>query len=424
MDWKTKLQLPTRLRLWQHILIFLLAYFVIVLRRPDALLHPQFCVEDGHVFFADAYNYGWWRSLFGVYQGYLHTVPRLAASLALLAPLSLAPLVTNLAAIVVEALPASILLSSRSSAWGSLRFRALLACSYLLLPNTRELSNGITHTQWHLALCTFLLLAASAPTGRVGRLFEGSILLLCGLTGPFCFFLLLIALSIGWKRRERWQWIKAGILAGTCIIQGCVLQSGGFSARPHSILGASPELFARILAGHIYVASVLGGNLLAISTSSEMLIFSLVVIFAGTAIIAICFFNSALEMKLFVVFAFVVFAASIMAPAAYPPAGESIWRMLAGAVGIRYWYYPTLAFVWSILWCLRNRHRSIRFVAAGLLILSCIGMIRDWSRPKYEDMHFADEVKSFEALPAGEARTIPENPKGWTIRLVRHASDR
>ncbi len=149
------------LRAWYHGVIFLLACAVIISRRPDAVLNAQFWGEDGHVFFADAYNFGWWHALFRTYAGYFHAFPRLGAALSLLTPLALAPLVLNLIAICAEVLPVSILLSSRSSAWGSLAFRSILAGAYLALPNSFEMHAFITDSQWLLALAAFLLLVAT-----------------------------------------------------------------------------------------------------------------------------------------------------------------------------------------------------------------------------------------------------------------------
>ena len=143
----------TVLRSWHRGAIFLLSCAVLITRRPDAIFHAQFWAEDGHVWFADAYNLGWWTALFRTQDGYFQTLPRLGAALALLAPIALAPLVLNLIAITVQALPVNLLLASRSSAWGSLRFRAFLACTYLALPNCREIIAIITSSQWILTLC-------------------------------------------------------------------------------------------------------------------------------------------------------------------------------------------------------------------------------------------------------------------------------
>src|SRR5208282_5718589 len=93
------------LRPWQHGAIFLLACAVIVWRRPDAFFHAQFYAEDGHVWFADAYNLGWWPALFHTFAGYFETLPRLVASLALLVPLALVPLFFNIIAIAFQTLP-------------------------------------------------------------------------------------------------------------------------------------------------------------------------------------------------------------------------------------------------------------------------------------------------------------------------------
>ncbi|MDR3750952.1 MAG: hypothetical protein P4K94_05640 [Terracidiphilus sp.] len=412
------------LRPWQHGVIFLLACAVVISRRPDAILHAQFWTEDGHVFFADAYNLGWWASLLRTYQGYLHVFPRLGASLALIVPLSLAPLVLNFIAIGIQALPTNLLLSFRSSAWGSLRFRTLLAAMYLALPNTREMSNGIAQSQWHLALCAFLLLAACAPRHVAGRLFDLSVLLLCGLTGPFCIFLFPVALFLVWKQREPWRWAEASVLAGTCLVQAWGLFSGGFSGRPHYVLGASPALFTRILGGQIFSATLLGGNGLAAHASPALLISLLCLAMGGVAIVSICFANSSLVMKLFLLFSSMLFAASIVSPAAYPPAGVSIWELLVEAEGVRYWYFPTIAFAWSILWCLRSKAALLKTVSAVLLCLMCFGIVRDWRHPAYEDMHFAEYAKRVEAAPAGTVVTIPENPEGWNLQLVKHFSGR
>jgi hypothetical protein len=41
-----------------HLSVYITAFLVIALRRPDALFHPQFYGEDGAIWFAEAYNYG------------------------------------------------------------------------------------------------------------------------------------------------------------------------------------------------------------------------------------------------------------------------------------------------------------------------------------------------------------------------------
>jgi hypothetical protein len=407
----------SELRLWQHGAVFLLAYAVSISRRPDAILRAQFFAEDGHVWFADAYNRGWYPALFQAHTGYFQTLPRLGAAIALLAPFSLAPLVLNLIAFAVQALPANLLLSSRLEPWGNLRFRAALAGIYLALPNCAELSYGITESQWLLALCAFLLLSASPPGGIAGKAIDLAILMLCGLTGPFCIFLTPIALFMAWWQRDRWHWLTAGCLAALCLVQAWALLVVDPTGRPHLTLGVSPALLARILAGQIYLGVLLGDNGLATSTSPRLLFVFVFAAIAGTTIVAVCLSRSAMPMKLFVLFSTAILAALLVSPVT--PANVSAWESLASASGAHYWFFPSLAFAWSLLWCLYSRVKTLKVISYVLLIFMCFGIVRAWVRPPFIDLHFARDAQRFETASPGTAVVFPENPQGWDIRLVK-----
>jgi len=412
------------LRPWQHGLIFLLACGLLATRRPDALFHAQFWAEDGRVWFADAYNLGWAPALFHTWGRCFHTLPRLAAACALLAPLSVAPLLLNLVAIAAQALPVNLLLWSRSSVWGKLPFRALLAVLYLVLPNSTEMSCGITESEWLLALCAFLLLVASVPESPACRFFDLSLVLLSGLSGPFALFLLPLALFLSWKKRGRWQWFLAGLLAALSLIQilGMFFLPSGSDPFNHrnAGLGASPQLFARILAGHVYLGTVFGANWLANHPGRALFLFFVCVALAGTALVAVCFLKSAMEMKLFLVFSAMLFAASLLSSTGHLRAGVTAWDNLAANPGVRYWFFPTLAFAWSIAWLLRSRSAALKSLSAVLLCLMCFGIVRDWRHPAANELHFADDAARFAAAPPGTTVSIPENPEGWTIQLLKH----
>lgn len=409
------------LRPWQHGAIFLLACAILATRRPDAIFHPQFFAEDGHVWFADAYNLGWLTTLFRTQDGYFQTLPRLGAAVALHVPLIFAPLVLNLIALVVQALPVNLLLSSRSSTWGSLRYRSVLAAMYLALPNCREMIAIITSSQWVLVLCVFLLLAASTPRSIAARIFDFSLVILCGLTGPFCFFLLPVSLLFAWKRPDRWRWAASGLLAALCLVQAYGLLVVNPSGRAHAILGASPALLTRILSSQIFLGALLGGNGLAVNLSTKLFIFLLCVAMGGMAIFVYCFAKSTFNMKVLLLLSSMLLVASFLSPAAYPPPGVSRWQMLASASGIRYWFFPTLAFAWSIVLCFQSRSGALRILSGVLLCVMCFGIVRDWRIPPLKDLHFAEDAMRFEAAPAGTTLTIPGNPEGWNMRLVKHA---
>ena len=408
------------LQIWQQVAVFLFACAVLILRRPDAVFHAQFFAEDGRDWLADAYNLGWWQALFHPYNGYFQTFPRLGAAFALLAPLALAPLVMNLFALAAQAIPVNLLLSSRSSAWGSLRSRALLAILYLALPNCAEIGVVITESQWLMTLSAFLLIVASGPQGRAARCFDITLILLSGLTGPFCIFLLPIAIFVAWKRPDPWRWAPACVLAGCSLVQACGLLILAPSARPHCALGANFSMLTRIFGGDVILGALLGANTLATMPGSGAFLFLTVAAVSGMAIVVTCFLKSAMEMRLFLLLSATIFVAGLVFPTTKPPAGVSVWQALAMTAGVRYWFFGTLAFAWSLLWCFQSRIALFKIVSAFFLLLMCFGIVRDWRRPAFADMHFAEYARRFDAAPAGTAVTFPENPRGWNFRLVKH----
>jgi hypothetical protein len=421
---------PSCLKSWQHIAIFLFACAVLIARKPDAVFHAQFYGEDGHVWFADAYNLGWAPALLHTWSGYFQTFPRIAAAFALLVPLALVPLFFNLIAILVQALPISLLLCSRSAPWGSLKFRAMLVGIYLVLPNSEQMSCGITESLWFLALCAFVVLVASAPKSAVGWSFDVLILLLCGLTGPFCIFLFLIALYLAEKNRDRRHWVLAALLMALSMVQAWALIHLGSSCDPFDhrvtglkVMGPTPALFARILASQIYLGTLLGGNGFGASPGLVPLIVFTCIAVAGTALVVYCFVKASVEMRLFLAFASMPFAGALISCTGNPPPGVSVWSLFAASGGIRYWFFPTLAFAWTIVWCFEKRRGDLRTVAAGLLCLMCIGVLRDLRHPAFKDVQFAEYAKSFRAAPAGTTVLIPENPDGWTARLTKRPGE-
>jgi hypothetical protein len=391
------------------ILIFLITCVLIVSRRPDAMLNPQFFAEDGTIWFADAWNLGWFNTIFLPYNGYLSTVPRLAAAVALLAHASIAPLIMNLTGLVVQALPVSVLLSSRCSGWGSLQSRAALSLIYVALPNSQEIHVLVTNVQWHLALLSCILVLASVPKSAAWRAFDITIFALGGLTGPFSVLLLPVAMFFLWLKRDVWRWVPIGILTLTAIVQVIVLLTA-YSSRPNAPPRATWELLVRILGGQVYLGALIGPNWLSILGS---LAFLSCVAAVGTAVFVYSWALSHCEARLFGLFAMIVFAASLWSP-------TDGWKVLAGAPGIRYWFFPMLAFSWSLVWSLAGRGstRLSRVVSGALLIVMCFGVLRDWEYPAFVDLHFSGYVNELKSAAPGTSVVIPENPPGWFIKLV------
>lgn len=178
----------------------LVACLLIFLRRPDALLNPQFLAEDGTYYYAQAYNLGGLRALFLPAAGYLLITDRLIAAVAVLLPMAWAPALFNVYAILWQAAPVAFLFTRRFDQlipnWYA---RVAIALLYLAIPNSYELDASVTYIQWHLALLAFLVVIAAPRSGRAWRVFDGAVILLCGLDGPFCLLLAPIIL-LRWLR--------------------------------------------------------------------------------------------------------------------------------------------------------------------------------------------------------------------------------
>lgn len=398
-----------------QLLVFIAAFVVIALRRPDALFHARFYAEDGAIFYATAYNYGWWHVLFSPYQGYIHLLPRLVAGAALAVPLAFAPLVENIVAIALEAVPACLLLSPAWERWGSLRFRAVLACIYLALPNAGEIIGSITESQWILALCALLIVLAPVPRSKTTRALHGCLVALSSFTGPFCVFLLPFAV---WKLAcERGRWRKA---ITAILLIGALAQLAAYAThswhRAHGPLGAGVGPLLRILGSQVYLGTLIGGNSLAMNAPRAALVAGIL----GTAFLLCIFMASRAELRALQIFAAAIFLAAITNPVASPPHGDTVWQWLARVSETRYWFFPCLASAWSIAIGIHSRHQLLKIIAVPLAGLMVLGIARDFRQPRREGFQFALHVQQFEQAPRGTTVAIPIYPRGWQAILVKH----
>jgi hypothetical protein len=392
--------------------IFAVSFLLVFSRRPDALLYPQFYGEDGVIWYTDAYYLGWFRPFLIPHTGYLQTLPRLAAALALIFPLGFAPLIMNCIGMGLQGLPVNLLLSRVCKGWSSLSARSAMAFVYLVLPNTTELNVSITEGQWHLALISSLLALGTPPKSKLLFLTEGLCILLCGLTGPFCIILLPIAFVTWLKRRDLWRLTAIGITAITSAIQLICLLQGAATERSTMSLGASFLLFCRMLLAQVYFGAIYGAN--GALHRSSTYVYSFVIL--GTAVLMYCAWKAQLELKLFIAYAMMIFTASLRSPMASYDHPQ--WLVMAGAWGVRYWFFPMLAFAWCLVWCATsNGVWFFRALSIACLAIFCLHIPRNWKYPQYPDLHFQTYARAFAQAPAGATVSIPICPEGWELKL-------
>jgi hypothetical protein len=395
---------------------FAIALLLIFLRDPSLFTRPQFWAEDGTVWYAQAYNQGWLYSLTQPLNGYLHVLPRLGAGAALLVPLRWAPLVMAHEGLVFQALPIPILLSARCRNWAPLSFRVLFAAVYIGIPDARELHVFCTNSPWHLALVEALLGFAAAPRSVFGRFFDIILFALASVSGPFALVLMPLLLVFWWIRRQRWSLILSSILAAGTIVQLPMVRDFR-TVRYAGFLGATVARFVRIVGGNIFWAALRGSRAYAYEHS---LLACLIVFLIGLAVIAYCSRRASLEVRLFFLFCFGVLIASLGSPL-LPPTPVALWEALLQTASIRYWYFPSLIFLWSLLWtACYARSRIFRVTGILLSLILLQGIVRDWCILPLEDLHFPEYAARFEAAPPGTSMKIPLNPvPEWFMEITK-----
>ena len=406
----------------RHIFIFVVAFLLLYSRRPDAFLNPQFWAEDGTVWYADAYNLGWFYSLFLQQAGYFQTVSRLTASLSQVLQLSLAPLFFNVVAVSFKILPVNFLLSSRFAMLiPSTLTRFALCFLYLGLPNSAEVHVNLTNVQWHLAFLTCLILIARPSSQFSWRLFDVLIVTLSALSGPFSILLAPVAVVCWLSRRQQWLFNLSIFISVGAIIQTISLLLT-FSARPQAQSGASLVNFAKLFGGQVVICSLLGqriyAKILAFNLWSD--VFVVVLAILGVGIIVYSLFVAPLELKLFNLFGWLIFCAALITPTVNEPIPQWEAMSLPGNA-TRYWFVPMMCFEVTLLYLLKRIYESnkflIKFMAISLLPIILTGIVSDWRHNPYQDLKFQDFEKKFNESASGTQITIPLNPNGWTMTL-------
>lgn len=149
--------------LWEWGLVVVGCALILAARQPDRLLPVDFVLEDGLIFFAQAYNEPPLTALLTRYAGYYHLIPRLVAALAAPLPLAIIPAIYGYAALAMAALATSWFYLPHFR--GLIRqdgYRLALVLLLVCAPNV-EAPNVIAYSQWFLALWGLGLLLMPAP---------------------------------------------------------------------------------------------------------------------------------------------------------------------------------------------------------------------------------------------------------------------
>jgi hypothetical protein len=385
---------------------------VIILRRPDSVLNAQFWAEDGRNFFAEAYNHGALAALFIPYNGYLHVVPRLAAGIATIAPLALAPLVMNAVAIIIQTLPALVLASRRmAAAFPDRKVRVALALLYLVGPGTAgEINANVSNSQWHLAVLAWCLIATSSARSARNIATDAAILAFTGLSGPFALLLIPFAAISSWMRERRIVTLNSCVLLACAVIQVAVVALSG--TRQVAELDASLAVAGEILSCQIFMPALLGAPVCA-ALGKPAPIALLAIVVCGVAAVSYGAIKGPVAIRMFVAFAGLTLVTSVAAPL-------TSWPNLAvPGSSMRYWFIPILAVEMVVTWLWAEVSFARRFAGYAAMSVLAFGIALNWQQLPLEDFRFREAARWFGDVPSGTVAAISINPPGWEMVLLK-----
>lgn len=166
-------------------LVTALAFALLLARRLDFVLRPQFWAEDGAVFYRDQLTLGFARALLETHSGYVHILPRLIAWALSPLPTLHQPLGYTLVATALAALCCAWVVRDEHARWlPSRRLRAALALWLACAPVGREVVGNVVNLQWYALWLGFLLVAGALPSRPAAQLAWSGALALIGASAP------------------------------------------------------------------------------------------------------------------------------------------------------------------------------------------------------------------------------------------------
>ncbi len=401
----------------------LLFFAALVSRSLSVVLRPQFWAEDGF-FYEQAHALGFLHTLVMPHGGYLHTLPRLAAGLALLLPLSVVPLLFNMVGLLAQLMPPVYLCSARMQSIAPLPVRVLLGFLYVGVPNVAKIHGNMPNALWHLAVLCLLILLAASPQSPAAAIFDVTALSLGVVTGPFAICLLPVAIIVARRRRDLWTKVRAAIVCFGAILMPFTIILSPRQQTPGG-LGASFPGFCRIVAFQVFVPVFRGVNNSAQLAKHPVLLSlaSYAVTAVGLAVLTYVFLRGSMEVRCFLLFAAIVLAASLAKPLA--SANEPQWVALQRQGSThRYWLMPEMAVAVAVVWlAAKAPNRVARAVSVALVCVMLIVDVAHWHLPDLVDLHFDTYIAAFKALPIGGHIQIPINPPGWSFELTKKPGD-
>lgn len=397
-----------------YIIYLSILSLVVILRRPDAILHPELWAEDGVLWYTQAYNSGF-LSLFMPENGYLQTISRIAALVAQPFPIYYVPYIFAVFAFCAQMIPVALLLSRRfDSIIPDKKIRIIISIIYVLMPNSYEVNMNLTNAQWHLALVLFLLLVGNSQ--KRYNISDYMLMVVAGLSGPFSVLLSPVAMIEWYRNKFSGDYLRYVIALSCAVVQAVFIVASMMQTRSTESLGASMDNFVHIIVNNIFVGGLLGNveNLL-----QKALVGNYYAVFAFFSIILVlAFFRGPLAYKEFSLFSLCVILSALISPMI--SLTEPQWPLMAiFGIGDRYYVIPIISMLVGFVVLSADRNVILKSIGRFLLVSMLCAVPFNFSYPDYVRTGFYKEAMYFAGAPRGTVVKFDENPIGWNFSLAK-----
>lgn len=389
------------------LLIVAIATIILLIRKTDSFLNPQFWAEDGVIFFLQQYDKGT-SAIFQPYSGYLHLVPRLIALFAdAFFNYSAIPFVYNSLSLILTLSSVASIFSPRLK----VDYKPLLALTLVLAPQSSdEIFMNITNIQWFLSILLIIVLMKEKPNCKYGNVniqiaLDFVIIILCGLTGPF---IILLTPFFAWKWIKDKDLYNFGVMS-TAIAISCIqlLFLLVISQQSQDNFVLDFDVYSAIVGYQIF-GSLFCTKIITYKVSH----YFLSIMYFGLVFIILRFSRPKndfimLTLGIQLIFLLSVFYKFRANPEVLVPEGAAQ----------RYFYIPFVMLIWSLIALLGKLEKWKNVLITIVLSLILISSLTSG----FHSRGFLDYNWKLHSKSIGrEDIIIPINPEGWQIDIKAH----
>ena len=278
-----------------YITLTLIVLFLMIIRKPEAILRYQVLIDDAA--FIQAFLDNPLKSILVSFNGYFNVIPAIITAFSIILSqligrgITLAPLFMNIFSGIVGAFCISYILTNRFKYLGSLRIRSLIVLLIIYMPYSLQILLYATNLHWILAYFLFIVSLDVVIKKEIPKGLILIFIFLCSLSSVYTIFLsiagaiLLIYSIIEFRKNKDYKIIINTMISVILLNLGTIIQiikilfAGRTSGEKNIFIGFISLFTAIITRLYSYSFFVEIGNnfLIAISFLFSLFIFILLI---------------------------------------------------------------------------------------------------------------------------------------------------